>query len=168
MLEPFAVPIEFHQGDIRTTSWSGGPISLYVDDASKRPKLFYHSLRTFGPSRIPGETIVFFMDFNIWKTSGNREHQCQKEFIETYQASFERIDHPGTALDPEVAVFRYSAPVDFTEWIVSRFEREAMRLAKSLRKREEALRQIKGSVSWRITAPLRRARHFFMTSPRRG
>jgi len=164
MLQPFAVPIEFHQGDIRSTVWDGGPISLYVDDASKKPKLFYHSLLTFAPMWVPGDTVIFFMDFNIWKTSGDPEHRCQKEFIEAYPKSFEQIHHPGVSSDPEVAVFRYRARADFAGWVLSQVKKERSRLVKSLREREEALRRVKGSASWRITAPLRRARRFLLNA----
>ena len=168
MLEPFAIPIEFHQGDIRTALWDGGPISIYVDDASKMSKLFYHSLGAFGPSWVPGQTVIFLMDFDIWKKTGKAEHQCQKEFIEDHQDSFERI--PNT----EVAVFRYSRPVDFTAWIISRFEQDAKKLARALRNTEEelhraeqGLRRVKGSLSWRITSPLRRGRRAFVKATRR-
>jgi hypothetical protein len=157
MLKPFDIPIDFHQGDIRTTSWNAGPISVYVDDASKIPKLFFHSLRTFGPSWVPGETIVFLMDFDIWKKTGKKEHQCQKEFIEAHPASFERLPHA------EVAVFRYCQSVDFNGWIISSLEAEI----KQLREKEDELRQLKSSISWRITSPLRKARRALIGTPRR-
>lgn len=162
MLAPFGVPIQFLKGDLRKACWTAGPISVYVDDASKTPKLFLHSLGTFGPSWIPGETVIFLMDFDIWTKTGNAEHRCQKEFIEAHPQSFERIPYP------DVAVFRYSHPVNFTAWIMGRFEKEAKQLAKVIEQKEAALRRIKGSLSWRITSPLRRGRSAFMKATRRG
>ena len=161
MLEPFNIPIDFHQGDIRTALWSGGPISIYVDDASKMSKLFYHSLGAFGPSWVPGETILFLMDFYIWQKTGKAEHRCQKEFIEDHPESFDRIPNP------DVAVFRYSRPVDFTGWIISRFEQDAKKLGRALRNKEDQLRRVKGSLSWRITSPLRRGRRAFAKATNR-
>ena len=137
MLQPFDVPIEFHQGDLRAAQWNGDPISVYVDDASKTPKLFFHSLRTFGPSWKPGETIVFLMDYDIWKKTGNKDHQCQKEFIEAHPDSFERIPHP------EVAMFRYRRPVDFESWTAPKLgfaERDEIeRLARQLAEKDSAI-----------------------------
>jgi hypothetical protein len=135
-LEPFEIPIEYHQGDLREATWNGEPISLYVDDASKRPKLFFHSLRTFGPSWKPGETIIFLMDYDIWTKTGEREHECQKEFIEAHLESFERIPHP------EVAIFRYRSPVNFENWIEAKISstewEDVERLAQQLDKGERA------------------------------
>ncbi len=102
---------------------------------------------------MPGETIIFLMDFDIWQKTGEAEHQCQKDFIEDHPESFDRIPNP------DVAMFRYSRPVDFTGWIISRFEQDAKKLARTLRNKEDQLRRVKGSVSWRITSPLRRGRH---------
>jgi hypothetical protein len=39
-LEPFGVPITFTQGDLRNAKWSGPPISVYIDDATKTAMLF--------------------------------------------------------------------------------------------------------------------------------
>jgi hypothetical protein len=176
MLQPFGVPIDFHQGDIRQASWDGTPISVYVDDAAKTPKLFFHALKTFAPSWIPGQTVVILMDYFIWQKTGNEDHKCQKDFIESHSHSFERIPHPTRA------IFLYRAPVAFENWIaakgVANYSRqedtatlveEIRRLNQQLYKRDEQLRkkdeqldkrekqihQMQNSFSWRITAPLR-------------
>ena len=114
MLRPFNVQIEFHQGELSAAQWNDEPISLYIDDASKTPKLFFHALRTFGPSWIPGRTMVFFMDYDFWRKTGKNDHMCQKEFVEAHRESFEHIPHP------RVAMFRYRRPVNFETWIASR------------------------------------------------
>ena len=66
-LEPFNVPVRFHKGDILQSCWDGGPISVYVDDAAKSPREFCHMLLTFGPSWVPGQTVLVLMDYNFWK-----------------------------------------------------------------------------------------------------
>lgn len=178
-LEPFDVPIEFHKGDLRESRWSSGPISVYVDDASKTPKLFFHALRTFGPSWVPGETVIVLMDYDIWQKTGDERHTCQKQFIERHAKSFEPV------MQFDQAVFRYVRPIEFEE-AVSKLEppdrirraprprlnvggqadllraldfaeAEVRSLAARVRMREEEIRQLRASTSWRITAPLRSA-----------
>ncbi len=133
MLEPFGVPIQFHKGDIRTAQWDGTPISVYVDDASKKPNLFFSVLKVFARSWIPCETVVFLMDYDIWMHSGNPEHRCQKEFIEANPDCFERI------ADPNVAIFRYKRPVKIRKQVAAAGLREVVR---SLRR--GILRSVRG------------------------
>ena len=110
-LKPLDVPVNYHKGDIREAHWSEGPISVYVDDASKIPKLFYHSLATFGPYWVAGSTIILLMDYNLWRKTGDERHKCQKHFIEGHRDHFEAIPNEfGEAL------FRYVKPLDFSHW----------------------------------------------------
>ena len=167
-LEAFEVPIEFHKGDVRQARWDGGPISVYVDDASKKWQAFYHVLLTFGPSWIPGETVVVLMDYHIWKDTGAADHQCQKHFVEAHSSCFEPIQYvgqPGSAgrLPTQPAVFLYTAPVDFGKWIattcmasLAAAEREIKSLSGQVRQRDDKIRRLRNSTSWRVTAPLRR------------
>ena len=106
-LEPFGVPVEFHRGDIRKAGWNDGPISVYVDDAAKTPALFAHVLRTFGPSWMPGETVVVLMDYDHWKRTGIAGHRCQKHFIESNRNCFEPI------ACRSAGVFLYKRAIDF-------------------------------------------------------
>ena len=157
-LEPFDVPVTFHQGDLLASRWEGGPISVYVDDASKMPDLFLNALLTFGTSWTPGETVIVLMDYDIWQRTGAADHQCQKSFIESNSDSFERLRYP------RHAVFRYMAPIDFGKVSIEF-------LSMKLRQREQEVEEIKNSTSWRVTAPLRRcadvARGSFMRSASR-
>jgi hypothetical protein len=66
-LEPFGVTIQFHKGELIDAAWSGGPISVYVDDACKIPLLFCHMLEVFAPYWLPGETLIFLMDLDFGK-----------------------------------------------------------------------------------------------------
>ena len=75
-LDPFGVPVEYHKGELLGVQWDGGPISVYVDDATKMPEAFLHALRTFGPSWVPGTTRLVFMDYDYWRTSGASAINC--------------------------------------------------------------------------------------------
>ena len=167
-LEPFEVPVEFHQGDIMDARWEGGPISVYVDDASKKWRAFYHVLITFGPHWIPGKTVVVLMDYNIWKSTGADAHRCQKEFIEAHDGCFQPLDYVGQAtamgrLPTQPAAFLYTQPVDFKRWVattsmtrLAAAQQQITSLTGEVRRRDEKLAQFKSSTSWRVTAPLRR------------
>lgn len=117
-LEPFGVPIRFHQGDLEHARWDGGAISVYVDDASKQRPLFCHALATFAPSWIPGETTIFLMDFHYWRKSKARaredEFQFQRRFIEAAGGCFEPIEVPRTRTS--LAMFRYKAALGAEVW----------------------------------------------------
>ena len=111
-LEPFNVPVRFHKGDILKSRWDGGPISVYVDDASKSPAAFCHVLLTFGPSWVPGGTVLVLMDYNHWKKTGAAADKCQKHFVEANRACFEPIEHAAPPIKASFAMFRYDKPID--------------------------------------------------------
>ena len=111
-LAPFGVQIQFHKGDLFNATWEDRPISVFVDDASKLPRLFHHALFTFGPHWIPGETIVVFMDFHIWKQTHSDDHRCQQRFVEANSECFEAIEFGGKKYKSTFAVFRYLAPIE--------------------------------------------------------
>lgn len=115
-LEPFDVPIRFHQGDVLRARWDGEPISVYVDDVSKRLPLFCHSLATFGPSWIPGETKVFLMDFHTWRKTGVAEHEFQRRFFETARHCFEPVALGDSPTGTSSAMFRYRTPLGTEAW----------------------------------------------------
>jgi hypothetical protein len=109
-LNPFGVNIRFVKGDITAVGWPGEPISVYVDDAAKAPTRFFHVLRTFGPSWIPGTTILVLMDFHYWEKTGSEEHKCQKYFIDAHPDHFEQIEDFRRASN---AAFIYRKKLDF-------------------------------------------------------
>ena len=154
-LEPFGVPVQFHKGDIRDARWDDGPISVYVDDASKMPKLFYHALVTFGPSWILGQTVVVLMDYNFWKDSGDTRHKCQTQFVEANCDCFEPIEW--TSADPTsaCAAFLYTAPIHFQKWVVATLTGSLASAEREVWRRNQEIHALRNSTSWRITAPLR-------------
>ena len=104
-LEPFGVPVRFHRGEIEHARWNGGPISVYVDDASKRLPIFCHALATFAPSWIPGETTIFLMDFH--------KAEFQRRFIEAAGGCFEPLE---VRVRTALAMFRYKVALDAGVW----------------------------------------------------
>lgn len=109
-LHPFGVGIKFIKGDILAADWAGGPISVYIDDAAKQPARFFHVLRTFGPSWIPGVTMLVLMDFHYWEKTGSEEHKCQKFFIDAYPEHFTQVEDFRRGSN---AAFVYRKKLDF-------------------------------------------------------
>lgn len=112
-LDPFGVPIKFHKCRIEDAAWSGPRISVYVDDASKRPEVFRHVLRTFGPHWIPGATTIILMDYLWWSKEPNSHpaYRCQTNFIEAHPDHFTPIDFP---MFGSVRAFRYERALEFS------------------------------------------------------
>lgn len=117
-LAPFEVPVHLHRGMLRDATWDGIPISVYIDDASKYAKNFHHCLRIFGPSWIPGTTVIVLMDFHLWKRKQGisaakiASLRAQADFIEQHQSNFEPLDtRSGYAV---CAAFRYVKALDFS------------------------------------------------------
>ena len=142
VLESFGVPMVFHQGELIEFDWNDGPISLYVDDASKLPEAFVHVLQTFGASWVPGTTVVVLMDYGYWKTSGVAEHRCQQMFVEFNRHCFERL----SCDNEQHAVFLYKRAFESIPTEV---------VSMALQQVRQRLRACHESTSWRVSAPLR-------------
>lgn len=118
-LRNFGVPIEFHRGNIEDIHWQNGPIGLYVDDAAKAPSDFSHILKTFGPSWVPGVTVLFFMDYSYWKLYAETDParakrlRVQHDFMSGHRENFSVIDE-GPIADTTTAIFRYEKELDFS------------------------------------------------------
>lgn len=63
-LEHFPARVTFHRGDIRRARWTGKPIGLYVDDASKSRQAWNRVMWAFGRWLVPGGVMVL-MDFHF-------------------------------------------------------------------------------------------------------
>ena len=146
-LEPFKIPIRFHKGELDESGWRAGPISVYVDDTSEAPDLFYHLLRTFGSSWVPGETVIVFMDFESRKKTAAADHTFRHHVVESNRQCFEPLESKGHA------VFLYREPVDFDKLASTS---RIWSLSAQIRARDVERRRLWSSTSWRVTAPLRR------------
>jgi hypothetical protein len=120
-LAPFSNDIHFTKGMLgkTITEWSGGPISLHIDDASKYRDTFIRCLRIFAPSWTPGQTIVVLMDYWLFRQKKNvlpeqklKSLQFQHDFVQAHAEHFEDI--PGFK-DNAVRAFRYTKPIDVSK-----------------------------------------------------
>lgn len=116
-LTRFQPLVEFHKGMLdESTTWTGEPISLYVDDATKYPYTFYLCLKKFGPSWIPGKTIVVLMDALIYLKKNDltskriADLRIQHDFVNDRPDSFTPIEG---FRDTSVAAYRYEGGIDF-------------------------------------------------------
>lgn len=116
LLGPLGARCRLHRGSITDIVWDGGPIGLYVDDAAKRPPAFHHVLTAFGPSWVPGVTVLVLMDYHYWKKfppgPEADELRVQTEFVEAHAHAFAPIEGADAA-GTSAAFFRYIAPIDF-------------------------------------------------------
>jgi len=91
-----------HKGDLADATWEGTPIELYVDDGAKTPWLFIPCLKTFGPSFIPGITVLILMDLLHYKLLKDPKwffHRYQSRFMDSHKANFQLLEtDPATYL----------------------------------------------------------------------
>lgn len=116
-LKSYEPLVEYHKGMLdEQTMWNGEPISLYVDDATKYPYPFYLCLKKFGPSWIPGKTIVVLMDALIYLKKKDlpakniADLRIQHDFVTERPSSFTQVEG---FQDTSVAAYRYEGGVDF-------------------------------------------------------
>jgi hypothetical protein len=62
-VRPFAGLVSAHAGDLRAQQWNGEAIELLFIDAAKEPSVWWHIVREFLPSCIPGRTLVIHQDW---------------------------------------------------------------------------------------------------------
>jgi hypothetical protein len=91
MLSVFPVPITVIRKEIRKAEYHGGPIGLYIDDACKQESNFLQTQRIFWRHFIPGVTICIFMDFYLWKKTGDEKHKFQYNFITARPEQFKYL-----------------------------------------------------------------------------
>lgn len=99
LLAPFGANVALHKTRIRDIpAWSGPPIGLYVDDASKRGHDWMHVMRVFRPHFVPQQTRLVLMDYH-WAGV------CQPAWMASERAHFV---HESDLPEPVPgAVFRY-------------------------------------------------------------
>jgi len=78
-LSAYSGDLVFQKGMLdETTKWTGEPISVYVDDATKFPHRFTRCLKIFGPSWIPGQTVVILMDALVYLKEKPKEFSAAR------------------------------------------------------------------------------------------
>ena len=107
-----------HRTEVLDIQWNGGPIELYIDDASKQPHVFRYMLHQIGPSLIPGVSVLALLDYSFYRklpagTRSWREKQYQKNAMERLSDHFTLLHehHPKDT----GAYFRYEKPIDFSQ-----------------------------------------------------
>lgn len=103
-LKPFPVEIIYQKMSLRDLRWEGGPIGLYVDDATKVEPLWLNAMGVFRRSFIPYRTHLFLMDYHFDEKAGEK-YGAQKRYMAAHGDSFELIEDrlAGTTC----ALFRY-------------------------------------------------------------
>lgn len=117
-LAGFGARIELNQCSVEDIVWQHGPIGLYVDDAAKVPHTFFHALREFGPSWVPGVTTLILMDYGYWKNFGDdpkraKELRVQHDFVTAHPDVFTIMDG-GPVAGTAAAIIRYDRAFDFS------------------------------------------------------
>lgn len=106
MLQSFDCEIHYRQGNLKDKdlSWSGPPIGLYVDDATKVEELWLHAMKVFKPHFIPGKTILVLMDYWFFETHGSR-YAAQQRYMAEHADQFEMVEE--RLGETTAAVFRF-------------------------------------------------------------
>ena len=131
LLAPFDVPISYRKGSIEFAHWKRRPISVYVQDAGKDPASFSLMISKFAPSWVPGQTVLFLMDFYTWRKSGKAFERCQTDFVEANQDCF---SDPEPIRGTSSVKLRYLKQVDLSGLQPSWFSRNALpRIRQALR-----------------------------------
>lgn len=73
--------VRYFKGDIKHARYKGPPIGLYVDDASKRLRLWNSSMKTFEPHFVSG-TVLVLMDYDFEICGCQREYAVKWEMLE--------------------------------------------------------------------------------------
>lgn len=107
-LEPFHVNIKIHKGNIGKIKYNGDKIGLFIDDASEQQECFEHTINTFINFFIPGETIIFLMDYYFFKKKGINKYRYQYDWMQKHKNEFEYIQRVN---DTCVAIFKYIGKV---------------------------------------------------------
>lgn len=74
--------VTFVKGKLRHATYDGPAIGLYVDDASKQPDLWKHSMQIFEPWFVPGETILVLQDFDFAPCKAQRQYAKKWTLLE--------------------------------------------------------------------------------------
>lgn len=111
--------IKTYRGKIEHAKWCGHPIEMFFLDAAKRPGPFYGTLKTFGPSWMPGVTTIGLLDYGFYrKFAGDPREELYYEqvaFVDRFADHFELLEDFGP--DDSPAFFAYVKEIDWGEMV---------------------------------------------------
>jgi len=93
-------------GRLRNATWNGCDIEIFMLDAAKSNPQFLSVMDEFGPSFLPGVTVVGLMDYYFARKKGRRRNQ--EQFIDNYEDSWTKIKDFDSA---SCAFFRYEGGI---------------------------------------------------------
>ena len=73
--------VKFHKGELLKATYKGPPIGLFVDDASKQPKVWANTMAVFEPHFVSG-TILVLMDYDYPPCECQRDYSKKWELVE--------------------------------------------------------------------------------------
>lgn len=112
-VKPHYPGVRAHRGRIERAEWCGDPIEIFLIDAAKREAPFKATLQTFGPSFIPGVTVIGLMDFNFHRKKAppeNEPYLYQRRMVESLG---DRLEVMRDWVEKDPAFFRYAGEVDW-------------------------------------------------------
>lgn len=99
------VKIVFYKQDIRSYYYNREPIQLLVDDIGISKDITDHILKTCLPYFIPGQTIIFFMDFYFFEEFKDYESRIyQHDLMAANKGVFKFLERPKNS---RTAIFKY-------------------------------------------------------------
>ncbi len=113
---PIYPRVKAFRSKIRAISWEGGLVELLHAHGLHTAGNLAHILRTFGPSFVPGLTLLVLSDYSYWKKpecpeEKRQEHRAQASLMESLHGSFTMIFESETT---SAASFLYTSPPDFS------------------------------------------------------
>jgi hypothetical protein len=101
-IQLFGVYINVHRESILDIKWNNNKkIGLYIDDIGSLKNQVDYKMKMLTPAFIPGETILFMMDYYFYET--HPKNQYQKQFFDKNNDVFKFIERAGQ----KCAIFRY-------------------------------------------------------------
>lgn len=93
-LRPFGRTILVHVGDVRGATWGGAPIGLLVDDIGVDAEYTAAKMAAFGPSLVPGATLVL-CDYYWHESKAGEVFRGQRRWFEAHRERYRLAGRAG-------------------------------------------------------------------------